>query len=70
MTVENRFDTKKIKDYELEFDDNGIAMVYAPNGIMNISLVKILEVIQKRERPADKIFSEYPYLMIYLYVFS
>lgn len=60
LTVKNCFGIKEIKDYELKFDDNGVAMIYAPNGVMKTSLAKVFESIQKGERPYDRIFSEYP----------
>lgn len=60
LTIENCFGIKKIENYELKFDDNGVAIIYAPNGVMKTSLAKVFEAIQKGERPSDRIFSEYP----------
>ena len=60
LTIKNCFGIKEIKNFELKFDDNGVAIIYAPNGVMKTSLAKVFEVIQKGERPYDRIFSEYP----------
>lgn len=60
LTIKNCFGIKEIKNHELKFDDNGVAIIYAPNGVMKTSLSKVFEAIQKGERPSDRIFSEYP----------
>lgn len=60
LTIENCFGIKEIKNHDLEFDENGVAIIYAPNGVMKTSLAKVFEAIQKGERPSDRIFSEYP----------
>lgn len=60
LTVENCFGIKEIKNHILKFDDDGVAVIYAPNGVMKTSLAKVFESIQKGTRPSDRIFSEHP----------
>ena len=59
LTIENCFGIKEIRHHVLKFDDNGVAMIYAPNGVMKTSLAKVFESIQKGERPSDRVFSDY-----------
>ena len=62
LTIRNCFGIKEINGYKLKFADNGVAVIYAPNGVMKTSLARVFESIQKGESPSDRIFSGYPSL--------